>query len=142
MKVFILPLLFYVMLMGHGCAQSPTHSATHNPPTDSIQPPAMVSDSVMENLKREKAVLVKKMESAQVTYFIIKAPDNMFGYSIFIDGQMYVEQKSIPALEGIKGFDSKEDAEKIAKMVVRKIKEGEMPPTVTPEELREQGVIR
>ena len=107
-----------------------------------IDSTAMISDSAAQALRKQKEDLAKKMSTAQITYFIIKAPDEKFGYTIFIDGQMYIEQKSIPAIQGNKGFDTKEDAEKIAKLVIEKIKHGEMPPAISVEELKGHGVIR
>ena len=81
------------------------------------------------------------MKAAQITYFVIHAPDNKFGYTIFVDGQLYIEQKNIPAIDGNAGFTSKEDAEKIAELVISKMRNGEIPPTVTIAELKAEGII-
>ena len=110
-------------------------------PVNNSGPPSLISDSLVQELKKQKEDLAKRMSAAQSTYYIIKVPDAKFGYTIFIDGQMYIEQKSIPALEGTQGFDTKEHAEKIAKLVVEKIKQGEMPPAISVEELKTEGVI-
>jgi hypothetical protein len=77
-----------------------------------------------------------RSDSSKFDYFIINVPPDEFGYYIMVDGKMYIEQKTIPALQGIHGFASKEDAEKIAKLVIEKMKKGEIPPQVTEEELR------
>jgi len=131
--LFLIGIFLYCTACGQQAA--PTEA------TKNIANPQMISDSVVQELKKQKEDLAKKMSKAQITYFIIKAPDNKFGYSIFIDGQMYIEQKSIPAIEGNKGFDTKEDAEKIAKLAIEKIKQGEMPPTISVDELKGEGVI-
>ena len=39
------------------------------------------------------------------------------------------------------GFKTKADAEKVAKLIITKIKKGEMPPSVTPEELKKLNVL-
>jgi len=80
------------------------------------------------------------MKQKQIEYFIIKVPGGQYGYYIMVDGGMYIEQKTIPAISGNKGFATKEEAEKIAKLVVTKILEGELPPTISVEELKEMGI--
>ena len=123
------------------CAACGQKNSTPEPVNNS-GPPALISDSLVQELKKQKEDLAKRMSSAQITYYIIKAPEEKFGYTIFIDGQMYIEQKSIPALEGTHGFDTKEDAEKIAKLVIEKIKQGEMPPAISVDELKAHGIVR
>ena len=82
------------------------------------------------------------MGRRELTYFIINTPDGKFGYTIFIDGEMYIEQKTIPAVEGNTGFTTKEDAEKVALLVIEKIKIGDLPPSVSVEELKRLKVIQ
>lgn len=82
------------------------------------------------------------MAEAQITYFVIHVPDNKFGYTIFVDGQLYIEQKNIPAIEGNAGFETKASAEKIAQLVISKMRNGELPPTITIEDLRVNGIIK
>jgi len=65
---------------------------------------------------------------------------NTFGYDISMEGKMMIHQPSIPGLPGNKGFDTKEQAEKVARLVMGKIEKGEMPPTVTTEELKNLGI--
>ena len=74
----------------------------------------------------------------QVTTF--QSDDKTWGYDISIDGVTYVHQPTIPAVSGNIGFSSKEDAHKTAEFVVSKIKNNEMPPSITPEELKELGI--
>lgn len=45
-------------------------------------------------------------------------------------------------MRGNVNFKTKADAEKVAKLVIDKIKKGEMPPTVTIEELQKLKVIK
>ena len=100
----------------------------------------IIPDSTAQRLIKQKEDLAKKMSAVQITYFVIQVPDNKFGYTIFMDGQMYIEQKSIPAVNGNAGFNTKEEAEKIAKLAIEKIKLGELPPTISIEELKAYGV--
>lgn len=80
--------------------------------------------------------------NAKLTYKIIDAPEHTYCYDVYSDGKLLIHQKSIPALPGNKGFKTKSDAEKIAQLVISKIKKGEMPPTVSVEEMTKMNVIK
>ena len=80
--------------------------------------------------------------NSNLTYNIIDAANNTFGYDVLIDGKLIIHQSSIPAMPGNEGFKTKDDAAKVAEMVMYKIRKGEMPPTVSPEEMKELGVIK
>ena len=62
--------------------------------------------------------------------------------NVYADGKLLIHQTSIPALPGNEGFKTKQDAEKVVLLVIDKIKRGEMPPTVTIEELKKLKVIK
>jgi hypothetical protein len=78
----------------------------------------------------------------KLTYKIIDAPNKTFGYDIYADGKLMIHQTSIPAMPGNDGFKAKADAEKVAQLVIKKIKKGEMPPTVSVEEMQKLKVIK
>ena len=126
--------IFIIIFFSCNPSPGPQNSATGSEPQE------IISDSTAQRLIKQKEAQAKKMSTAQITYFVIQVPDNKFGYTIFIDGQMYIEQKSIPAINGNAGFNTKEEAEKIAKLAIEKIKLGELPPTISKEELKANGV--
>ncbi len=74
-------------------------------------------------------------EKQQLTYKIIPSEQNSFGYDILDNNRPFVHQPSVPGLPGNKGFTKKEDAEKVAKLVIYKISKNIMPPTVTKQEM-------
>jgi hypothetical protein len=76
------------------------------------------------------------------TYKIIDAPNHTYGYEVFGDGTLMIHQTSMPRLTGNEGFKTKQDASKIALLVIEKIRKGEMPPTISIDELKTLGVIR
>jgi len=78
----------------------------------------------------------------KLTYKIIDAANNTFGYDIYSDGKLMIHQNSIPAVPGNNGFTKKTDAEKVAQLVISKIKKGEMPPTVSVDELKKLSIIK
>lgn len=75
------------------------------------------------------------------SYKIINADSSTFGYDIYRNDQLLIHQKSVPAFPGNKGFKTKANAEKTARLVIEKLRAGEMPPTVTVEELKNMKVI-
>jgi hypothetical protein len=70
-----------------------------------------------------------------LTFKIIPAEHNTWGYDIYNNNKMFVHQPSVPGAPGLEGFKSKARATKVANLVIGKIKKGISPPTVTQEEL-------
>lgn len=59
-----------------------------------------------------------------------------------MNGKLLVHQPSIPALPGNDGFRTKEQAQRVADFVVKKIRNNEMPPTVTIKDLNSMNVLK
>ena len=74
-------------------------------------------------------------------FTIININPNNYGYDVFSDNKLLIHQPSMPGMPGNKGFTKKADAEKIAKLVIEKLKEGLMPPAITIQELKKLKVI-
>jgi hypothetical protein len=58
-----------------------------------------------------------------------------WGYDILKNGKVLIHQPNIPAVAGNRGFRSKEDAEKVALLMKKKIEKNIMPPTIEIREL-------
>ena len=82
-----------------------------------------------------KNTIVGKAEKSSLTYQLINAPENTFGYDILDHNQLMIHQPSIPGLPGNKGFAKKAAAEKVARLVIDKISRNIMPPTITQKEM-------
>jgi hypothetical protein len=80
--------------------------------------------------------------NTKLTYKIIDAPKHTYCYDVFGDGRLMIHQTSAPALPGNEGFKTKEDARKVATLVIGKIRKGEMPPTVSRDEMKKLKVIK
>jgi hypothetical protein len=80
-------------------------------------------------------------KNASITYILIPGINNTWGYDILVENIMKIHQPNIPGLPGNKGFKTKAGAEKIAKLVITKMKAGEMPPTITIEEMKKLNAI-
>jgi hypothetical protein len=80
--------------------------------------------------------------NTKLTYKIIDAPKHTYGYDVFADGGLMIHQPSAPALPGNEGFKTKKDAVKVALLVIEKIKKGEVPPTISIDEMKKLKVIK
>ena len=67
--------------------------------------------------------------------------DKGWGYSIIVNNKLYIRQDIIPAVEGNQGFATKEDATKVAELVLNKMKNKEKP-IVKKEDLENLGIIK
>jgi hypothetical protein len=58
-----------------------------------------------------------------------------WGYEILVNDKLFIRQESVPVLNGDKGFSEKEQAHQTARLIINKMKQGEVP-TVTTFELQ------
>lgn len=65
-----------------------------------------------------------------------------FGYNILIYDAIYNHQPHIPAINGMRGFHTKEQARTAAELVVYKIRNNIMPPSLSPQELDSLGTLK
>ncbi|HLF45460.1 MAG TPA: DUF4907 domain-containing protein [Chitinophagaceae bacterium] len=72
---------------------------------------------------------------------IIQALENTYGYEILIGNKILIRQLNIPGRTGITGFQNKSDAEKVVRLVIKKLSQGIMPPTIEEKELIELKII-
>jgi hypothetical protein len=97
-----------------------------------------ITVSADEAVKQQK----NSYANAEITTKIIPSANNTFGYDILLYGRPLVHQPHIPGLPGNEGFATKERAQIVAEFVVKKIRNREMPPTVTIEDLNNMGVLK
>ena len=64
-----------------------------------------------------------------------------WGYQLLKDGKLMIDQKNIPAIQGNRGFSTKEKAEVMGSFILQKVKNGGFPPTVSIEEMDSLGVL-
>ena len=81
-------------------------------------------------------------EKAEIIIKIFPAAENTFGYDILVDGRPFIHQPHVPSLQGNSGFATKEKALKTAQFMVKKIRNNNVPPSVTTEDLKKMGVIK
>jgi hypothetical protein len=102
--------------------------------------------SLTAQVKDSSNAAIKFPESAQFAnsvfaYKIIKSPNHSFCYDIYADGKLMIHQPSKPGMAGNEGFNTEEKAIKMAEFVMGKIKNGEMPPTVTIQDMKQMNLL-
>ena len=68
-------------------------------------------------------------------YSIFSLQKNSYGFNILVNKKILIHQPFIPALQGNRGFATKTDAVKTAKLMLIKLKKFGMPPTISTAEL-------
>ena len=75
-------------------------------------------------------------KNSAISYKLIPAANNTWCYDIYVEKRLMIHQASVPGLPGNTGFKTKKAAQDIAGLVITKIKKGEMPPSITLEEMK------
>lgn len=78
---------------------------------------------------------------SEITYQVIPSSNQTWGYNVYTNKKLIIHQPVIPGISGNEGFKTKEGASKVAELVIKKMKRGEMPPTITKEELQKLNAI-
>ena len=74
---------------------------------------------------------------ADTTYRIIPSINNTYGYEILVGQKVVIRQQTIPGMPGLMGFKQKQDAEKVARLVIKKMEQGLIPPTIEKKDLED-----
>jgi len=77
----------------------------------------------------------------QLTHKIIPVANNTFCCDVLANDKILIHQPSKPGLPSNEGFTTKVVAEKVATLIITKIKNGEMPPNISTKELKKLNVL-
>jgi hypothetical protein len=101
--------------------------------------------SCSDNTDQQPTVPAKKKVSEQIknkaSWNVFHTPDIGWGYRIFRGAKLIIDQQHIPAVPGIKGFDSRSKAEQTAQYIMQLVAAGNDRPSVSTKELDSIGVI-
>jgi hypothetical protein len=78
---------------------------------------------------------------SSVRFSSFQNPDSTWGFTIFTDSRPFLHYRKIPFKKADKGFASKKDAETVAEIFVRMIKDGVASPVLTRKGLDTLGII-
>lgn len=71
---------------------------------------------------------------------IVSNPEGGYGYHILSKGQQIIVQLQPPGFSGNEGFKTKEEALRVATLVITKMNAKQIPPTVTQQEMDSMGI--
>lgn len=100
-------------------------------------------DTLNENITESSEVYGITQEDSQHSFSarIIFTDTLGWGYQIFDGPKMMINQIHIPAIQGNKGFKSRQSAQITANFVLYKLSNNIFPPTVNSKELDSLGVL-
>lgn len=93
---------------------------------------ALISQSCNQTTKQ------KKPSTYNARVFKTEKAD--FGYDIYQDSTLVIHQPIIPSVSGNSGFMSEGEAKKVAELMIDKLNNGVMPPSVTVEEMEKLNI--
>lgn len=142
--------LFFFSTILFSCNNSTDESK--NEGKDSVTLNTQVGMSHEEMEMKEMAEMQKNQAPKESPYknakIDIKVFENKeasltgFGYDILIYDALYVHQPHIPAINGNRGFKTKEQATRAAEFVIYKIRNNIMPPSMSVQELDSLGTLK
>ncbi len=76
---------------------------------------------------------IRKEKDPGKVYFEMKTIQTSagWGYEIYANDSLYIRQENIPAIEGKKSFETKEEASTIGNLALEKLKKGNIPQITT-----------
>ena len=104
---------------------------------------ASVSGQIQSNPPSDELIMHygSNKNNSDYSFKLITVQNKTWCYDIYKNKKLFIHQTSIPGLPGNAGFKSQSDAEKVARLVIEKLEKGEMPPTVTKDELNKLNVL-
>ncbi len=133
-QVFIFSLLSFVVF---SCSEE-----KKAPISESIIEKENSSGAKYIKEKVEEKTEITEVRSNQTEYQTrtFQNENATWGYDLLRSNAVFIHQANIPSIPGLKGFSTKEEAQKVAEFVMNKLNKNIMPPSVTPEELKSLGI--
>lgn len=101
----------------------------------------LLAQGLSANTASSTSTSAEVTKPTKFSYRTISANSNTWCYDIMKDGKLFIHQTSIPGIAGSQGFKTKEQASQVAVLVIQKLNDGQMPPTVTEKELKQLKVF-
>jgi hypothetical protein len=79
--------------------------------------------------------LIEDKQDAGYSIEILPGAENSFGYTIRKEGKPLIHQPHIPGRPGIRGFNNEQQARAAATLMIQKMKQNIMPPTLSEREI-------
>ena len=149
--LILLPAIIFIFSCGNKNTENKKEENNSVSENKSAQPMNMEEKEMKEMAAKQKNEKPKESpyKNAKIDIQIFKNDTvkqetklTGFGYNILIYDALYVHQPHIPAINGNRGFKTKEQATKAAEFVIYKIRNNIMPPSLSVEELDSLGTLK
>ncbi len=122
-------LVLCILILAFACTNAPQDQNRENSKRETRN--STNEQKQQRQASNEKEVTIQVLEN-----------EKGWGYEIKVNGELMINQPTIPVVEGTKGFDTRQDAIKAAELMKSKIKQGIMPPTITKQELDSLNIYK
>ena len=78
---------------------------------------------------------------SKYSYRVFHTPETGWGYQVFRGSKIIINQAHVPAVPGVKGFETRQQAEIAVKYIMEFVEAGNERPSVNPEDLDSIGAI-
>lgn len=120
----LLLLLFFLLLSNSACGNRTKRSLENG--TSVNIPEKINTDDYLDDIKARA----------------FRNSDSTWGFTIYMNGKIYIHQPVMPGSKYTSGFQSEKDASKVAGLVVKKIKNHIAPEMVNENELDSLGIVK
>jgi len=96
---------------------------------------SVIPETPVQKLQEKKSKFFKSIYEVRVVESSLG-----WGYEIWKEGAMVINQTHIPAIQGLRAFESQVQAEKAAEIIKIKLDQGVFPPSISIVELQSIGV--
>lgn len=136
-----------VIIFSFACNEQ---TASSNTNTEKLEDKTLVEETSknvenpppQENPFKDSKIEIKTYQTDVLVTLDNGKTDRGWGYDVLVDGKVYVHQPHIPAIQGNYSFRSSEDAKKIATLVIYKLKNNIVPPSLSVEEIDSLGISK
>ena len=129
-RILILIVLF------SSCQSTEENSASEESSNNIVPPETRQEKSVPEQHQQ-----MPQINKEQLTYEAYFSENIGWGYIISIDGKPFINQKHIPSIQGIKGFENEKNAQIAAELVIEKLANNIMPPSLSEKEMDSLNIL-
>ena len=98
-------------------------------------------DGAVKNDKSASPVAIYEESPAYVKFKSFQNIDSTWGFTIFVNSRPFLHYKKIPVERSSYGFESQKDAEKVAELFVKMIRNGNMTPSIDLKVLDTLGIL-
>ena len=101
---------------------------------------AVISFNYKNEIPEESLKTINPFNNASLSFETFKTEGKGWGFDVYINGSLFIHQDKIPAPGVVKGYESEDDAVKVAGLIISKIKQNTLPPLISVSELDSIGI--